>query len=259
MKPVRTILAFCLFFSILQPLTAQQISHGGIIRGDTTQKKIALVFTADEFGDGASFITDVLQKENVKASFFFTGRFYRNRAFTKVISLLKQDGHYLGGHSDQHLLYCDWTKRDSTLVTRDVFRKDLQKNYKAMMKSGISKPEAYYFLPPYEWYNKEIAKWTNAEGLQLINFTPGTLSNADYTTPDMKNYRSSEVILTSIRNYEATKPAGLNGFIMLVHFGTDPKRTDKLYHRLPELITYLKGKGYALVRVDQLTMPVIPQ
>lgn len=241
-----------LFFSMLQQLSAQQIIHGAIVRGDTTQKKLAIVFTADEFGDGAAIITGTLQKEKVKASFFFTGRFYRNKIFAKAIRQLKMDGHYLGAHSDQHLLYCDWTKRDSTLVTRDVFRKDLQKNYAAMQKSGISKSEAPYFLPPYEWYNQEIARWTAGEGLQLINFTHGTLSTADYTTPDMKNYRSSEAILQSIRQYEASRPAGLNGFILLVHFGTDPKRTDKLYRRLPELITYLKDKGYDLVRVDQL-------
>ncbi|MGN6419057.1 MAG: polysaccharide deacetylase family protein [Pseudobacter sp.] len=255
MMTPRIILVFCLFFLMLQQLVAQQFVHGAIVRGDTAQRKMAIVFTADEFGDGAEIITETLQKQKVKASFFFTGRFYRNKSFTKAIRQLKLDGHYLGGHSDKHLLYNDWTRRDSTLVTRHQFRKDLQRNYAAMKKFGISKLTAHYFLPPYEWYNQEIADWTSAEGLQLINFTHGTLSNADYTTPEMKNYRSSEVILQSIMQYDTSGTAGLNGFILLVHFGTDPKRTDKLYHRLPELIAYLKNKGYALVRVDQLGLP----
>lgn len=257
MKPVRIILVLSLLFSMLQQLTAQQLLHGAIVRGDTTQKKLAIVFTADEFGDGAAIITETLQKEKVHASFFFTGRFYRNKSYTKAIRQLKLHGHYLGGHSDQHLLYNDWTKRDSTLVTQNEFRKDLQRNYAAMKKFGITKAAAHYFLPPYEWYNREIASWTSAEGLQLINFTHGTLSNADYTTPEMKNYRSSEVILQSIRQYEASRPAGLNGFILLVHFGTDPKRTDKLYRRLPELITFLKSKGYELVRADELGLSAV--
>lgn len=237
---------------------AQQTVHGAIVRADTTQKKMAIVFTADEFGDGADIITDALKKENVKASFFFTGRFYRNKAFTKKIERLKSDGHYLGPHSDQHLLYCDWKKRDSTLVTQQQFRKDLRKNYAAMKKFGITKSDAHFFLPPYEWYNKEIARWTAAEQLQLINFTGGTLSNADYTTPDMKNYRSSDEILQSVRQYESQRPAGLNGFMLLLHFGTDPKRTDKLYRRLPELLQFLKSKGYELVTVDQLNF-VLPK
>lgn len=250
-----SLVSLALMLTMSLTSVAQQIVHGAIVRADTTQKKIAIVFTADEFGDGADIITDALKKEGVKASFFFTGRFYRNKTFTKKIAQLKADGHYLGPHSDQHLLYCDWKKRDSTLVTQQQFRKDLRKNYAAMKKFGISKSDAHFFLPPYEWYNKEIARWTAAENLQLINFTGGTLSNADYTTPDMKNYRSSEDILQSVWQYESQRPAGLNGFLLLLHFGTDPKRTDKLYRRLPELLQFLKAKGYELVSVDQLNFP----
>lgn len=254
MKIIRTsVLFFLLVISV--NVFAQQIVQGAIVRADSTQKKMALVFTADEFGDGADIITHALKKENVKASFFFTGRFYRNKLFTKAITQLKADGHYLGPHSDQHLLYADWSKRDSTLVTRAAFQKDLRKNYASMKKFGITKSDAHFFLPPYEWYNKQIADWTAAEGLQLINFTPGTISHADYTTPDMKNYRSSDEIFQSVWNYESQKPAGLNGFMLLLHFGTDAKRTDKLYRRLPELIQFLKSKGYELVTVNQLSFP----
>ena len=105
-------------------------------------------------------------------------------------------------------------------------------------------------MPPYEWYNDSIAAWTKQASLQLINFTPGTLSNADYTTPDMKNYRKSENIYKSIIGYEQAR--GLHGFILLLHMGTHVKRTDKMYHRLGELVDYLKQKGYQLVRVDDL-------
>jgi peptidoglycan/xylan/chitin deacetylase (PgdA/CDA1 family) len=107
-------------------------------------------------------------------------------------------------------------------------------------------------LPPYEWYNDTIAAWTKELGLQLINFTPGTRSTADYTTPEMKNYQSSEAIYNSIINYEQSKPSGLNGFLLLLHIGTDPKRTDKFYKCLPELIKYLKARGYQFQTVEQL-------
>jgi hypothetical protein len=39
------------------------ISYGGIIRGDTTMKKIALVFTGDEFADGGDNIAHELKKK----------------------------------------------------------------------------------------------------------------------------------------------------------------------------------------------------
>ena len=57
-----------------------------------------------------------------------------------------------------------------------------------------------------------------------------------------KNYRSSDMIYNSIINYEQSKPAGLNGFILLLHIGTDPKRTDKFYKSLPGLLKYFKAK-----------------
>ncbi len=231
--------------------TLKTFDHGAIVRADQNKKQIALAFTADEFGDGGNIIFDVLQKHNVKASFFFTGRFYRNAVYKNVISKLKQQGHYLGPHSDQHLLYCDWTKRDSLLVTKNQFTEDLNTSLKSIEKYGVKRSAIKYFIPPYEWYNDSIAKWTKQMGIQLINYSPGTKSTADYTTPDMKNYRTSQEIYQSILDKEKDV-YGLNGFILLVHFGTDPKRTDKFYNRLDELLSALKQKKYTFTLIPEL-------
>jgi peptidoglycan/xylan/chitin deacetylase (PgdA/CDA1 family) len=150
------------------------------------------------------------------------------------------------------LLYCDWTKRDSLLVTKSQFSTDLLRNYAKMKGFGINKKDAMYFLPPYEWYNDTIAEWTKELQLQLINYTPGTLTHADYTTPSMKNYRSSETILNSVYKYEREHAAGLNGFILLMHIGAGPERTDKLHNRLSELLNWLKQKNYHAVPINKL-------
>ena len=228
-------------------------SQGAIIRGDNTKKEIALVFTGDEFADGAEVIGKTLRDQKTLASFFFTGNFYRNPDFKKAIIKLAADGHYLGAHSDKHLLYADWAKRDSLLVTENQFKKDLRDNYKLMATLGIKKDNAKYFLPPYEWYNKQIVNWTKQEGLTLINFTPGTRTPADYTYPGMgARYLSAEAIYNSVLIYEKKDPNGLNGFILLVHIGTDPRRTDKFYSRLGELLSELSRKGYRFTRIDKL-------
>lgn len=193
-----------------------------------------------------------MKQHGVKASFFLTGRFYRNPAFKGIIQRLHRDGHYLGAHGHGHLLYNDWSRRDSLLVTRDSFTRDLQRNYDAMAAYGIKREEARYFLPPYEWYNDTIAQWTEAMGLQLVNYTPGTLSHGDYTTPAMKNYRPSDTIFRSIQRYEQRAPAGLNGFVLLLHIGTEKTRTDKFYKQLPQLLGWLRKEGYRAVRIDEL-------
>jgi len=223
---------------------------GAVIRTDRTKKEIHLAFTGHEFADGGTVIRKVLNKHKIKGMFFFTGDFYRNPQNSGLIYSLKKEGHYLGAHSDKHLLYADWTKRDSLLVTREQFENDLKANYAEMAKFGITKDEALKFMPPYEWYNEEVNGWTNALGLTLINYTPGTSSNADYTTPDMKNYLDSEKIYNKILDYEKSNRYGLNGFVLLSHIGTHPDRTDKFYNKLDQLINVLKSRGYKFNIMD---------
>lgn len=217
---------------------------GALERMDTSQKKIYLAFTGHEYNDGGKKIRKTLKRFNVQAHFFFTGDFYRTKSNKKLIHRLKNDGHYLGPHSDKHLLYVSWENRDSLLIDKAEFLKDVLDNYHAMEKYGIKRGEAEYFMPPYEWYNQQIANWTEELGLILVNFTPGTRSNADYTTPEMKNYISSEMIFEQILTYEEKSSSGLNGFILLIHLGTHPSRTDKFYDKLPKLIRALREKGY---------------
>ena len=121
-----------------------------------------------------------------------------------------------------------------------------------MAQHGIDVKKATYFLPPYEWYNDTISAWTKELKLQLINFTPGTRSHADYTTLSDKNYRGSEEIYQSIINFEEKNSSGLNGFLLLMHIGAGPNRVDKFYKHLPALLRYLKAKGYHFQTVDQL-------
>jgi endoglucanase len=226
-------------------------NYGAIIRGDTCKKQMAIVFTGDEFADGSERIIKTLARHKIKASFFLTGNFYRNPDFKSIIKRLKKDGHYLGAHSDKHLQYNDWTKRDSLLVSETEFKNDLQANYEVMKSFGISQSDAVYFIPPYEWYNKTIAEWAKDLGLALVNFSPGTRSTADYTYPEMgSRYRSSGEIYKSIFDYESKN--NLNGFILLVHIGTDPGRTDKFYFMLDTMLTDLKKKGYTFLRINEL-------
>ena len=214
---------------------------GGIIRTDPSVKHIDFVFTAADKADGAERIISTLRKYNIKGGFFFTGEFFE--MYPDVVRRLVAEGHYVGSHSYGHLLYAPWGNRDSLLVTKQEFEEDIFKSYKVLRKFGIT--DAPYFIPPYEHYNATISSWARQLGLQVINYTPGTITNGDYTTPEMKRYFSSKEILGRIWEYERTDPNGLNGHIMLIHFGTDPARTDKFYDKLPGLIRELRRKGYS--------------
>ncbi len=63
---------------------------------------------------------------------------------------------------------------------------------------------------------------------------------------------SSKFIYDKIMEVE--KKEGLNGHLMLIHFGTDDRRTDKFYNGyLDKMIKTLKRKGYTFVPVLEAT------
>ncbi|MCB0568642.1 MAG: polysaccharide deacetylase family protein [Phaeodactylibacter sp.] len=243
------IILFCLFSL---HLNAQQNRvfdrYGAITRGDTSQRRLYLIFTGHEYAEGGGLLCRTLKKEKVPGAFFFTGDFCRR--YPRLVRKLKRRGFYVGPHSDKHLLYNDWAVRDSLLVSRDAFLADIRQNLATLSGLGIPQGEARWFIPPYEWYNRAIVEWCEAEGLRLFNFTPGTLSNADYTTDGSPNYRSSAEIYQSIVRYESTHQNGLNGFFLLSHIGAGPGRKDKFYKHIRPLIRELKARGYGFGQME---------
>ncbi|MGN0004246.1 MAG: polysaccharide deacetylase family protein [Sphingobacterium composti] len=222
---------------------------GAVVRGNPGERNVSLVFTGDEFRDGLPHISEVLEKKNIKGAFFVTGKFIEDKKSAKLLTRLSRKGHLIGPHSDQHLLYSPWENRDSMLVSKSEFVNDLEKNVERLEKIGIKSGDI--FIAPYEWYNKKIVDWSAEIGFEVYNFTPGLRTPADYTYPEMGvRYMSSDKILDQLYNYE--KENGLNGFIILIHIGTDKRRTDKLYYRLEKIIDDLQSKNYNFVPLTKL-------
>ncbi|MEI8040923.1 MAG: polysaccharide deacetylase family protein [Verrucomicrobiota bacterium] len=229
-----------------------ELREGGIVRGPTLSRRLAIVFTGHSYAEGGETILNELARHKGKGSFFFTGDFLTNAGFRPLIQRIVAEGHYLGPHSDKHVLYCPWEGPKKTLVTRAEFQADLESNLRKIERFGVKGSQIPYFLPPYEHYNREIVDWAGGMGLTLVNYTPGTRSNADYTGEAGKNFVSSRIIFDSIVAREGKDPHGLNGFLLLVHIGSGPGRVDKFHARFGELLDYLGGKGYRFVRVDEL-------
>lgn len=248
---ISVFVSLCLFYSAIVRAGNVQIQDGTIIRGPVDQKRLALVFTAHTFGEEGDQILAELSRHHAQASFFLTGGFLANPAFAPLVSRIMRDGHYLGPHSDKHLLYADWNDHH-LLVTQQQFRDDLEENLKKIEKLGIARAAIRYFLPAYEQSNSTIAKWSSQMGLTLVNYTPGTRSNADYTGESDKNFVSSQTIFNSIVAREQSDPHGLNGFILLLHLGAGPSRKDKFAHDFGLLLDYLAARGYRFVRIDEL-------
>jgi peptidoglycan/xylan/chitin deacetylase (PgdA/CDA1 family) len=225
--------------------------HGGIVRGDRTRKQLALVFTGGDYGEGTASILDTLRAEKVPASLFVTGAFLRQPDLARLLQRAAREGHYIGPHSDRHLLYATWEKREDSIVREQDFKQDLKKNIADLRRLGaLQNGKRIFFIPPFEWFNQDQVNWAKQMNVTLFNFSPGSGSNRDYLPESDKRFVSSRQILNDILAYEKKSPDGLNGFILLLHLGAD--RRDKMHLRLPELIRELRTRGYEFVRIDKL-------
>jgi hypothetical protein len=152
MRRMTILVLLCLSQFSAVPATTQvgqkdhQIIAGAIVRGSLDERKIALVFTAHEFAESGEIILDQLARHRAKASFFFTGDFLDDKEHASLIRRVVADGHYLGPHSDKHLLYCGWNAERKTLLTRDEFRADVQANLAKIERVGIQPADIRYFL-----------------------------------------------------------------------------------------------------------------
>ena len=159
-------------------------------------------------------------------------------------------GHYVGPHSDGHLLYAPWEDREKSLVSRERFQADLYRNLAEIGELGVNRSEPVYFVPPYEWHNADHAEWAKELGCQMINFTSGTGSNRDYAPEGHEAFVPTKELIQDVLDYEQRSDSGLNGHLLLLHLGTT--RKDKVYAKLGELIEELVAREYSIVRVDKL-------
>lgn len=218
-------------------------AHDVFVRLDTLKPEIYFIFSADSMFEGAPVALDALQQRNLKASFFFTGNFLRDTVHTPLIRHIISQGHYVGPHSDRHILLADWKRNRPSLVTPDSLADDLRANFAELARFGITPDAVPFALPPYEWCNSQQAHTYRALGLVPLNPTPEIETYRDYTTPDMAEYWSAEQMLDQLFSYEEAH--NLNGAIIIIHLGTQDARTDKLYHHLPAILDTLISRGYA--------------
>jgi endoglucanase len=231
-----------------------EIKDGAVIRGDSAQKKVAIVFLGSRNGNGATAIRQILAKEKLHASFFVSSDYAKRNA--ALVKQLRAGGHYIGASGNP---VCDQPGCDNA-ISKDAVTAGILENYDALKPFGITLKNAPVLLPFTEKYNADLSTWANYYALTLINHTPGTLSMADNILPGMRGYAGSDIIFQTIMSKARQMPYGINGYFLVLHTDADPLRTDKFYMLLPLLLQELKAEGYQFLRVDEilgLKVPVV--
>ena len=189
-----------------------------------TEKKISISFDAAWGAEDFPKIMEILDKHQVKATFFMTGEWVEK--YPDCVKTLVEKGHDLGNHSATHP---DMTK----------LSKEQQKNQIMQVHNAVKELTGYemeLFRPPYGAYSNDVIRSCYEVGYFPIQWDVDSLDWKDLSAAD---------IIKKVCKHKSLGP----GSIILCHNGA--KHTAEA---LDEMLTNLKEQGYELVPISELIM-----
>lgn len=188
----------------------------------TDKKQIALTFDGAWGNEDTSTLLDILERQNVTATFFFTGGWISK--YPDDVKTILAKGHEVGNHSENH-------KQMSTL-SKEQCKDEIQKVHDKFKE--LTSLDMTIFRPPFGDYDDTVIEAANELGYHVIQW--------DVDSLDWKDY-GCESILHTVTNH---KHLG-NGSIILMHNGAKYTKD-----ALEEMIICLKEQGYEFVKVSDL-------
>lgn len=189
---------------------------------ETEKKQVALSFDATWGNEYTKDILEILDKHDIKATFFLTGDWVEK--YPEDVKQIGALGHDIGNHSENH-------KAMSQLSKEECRKEIMSVHDKVKALTGM---EMRLFRAPYGDYNDQLIKTAKACGYKVIQWSVDSL--------DWKDYGAESVIKTVLKNPELK-----NGAIILMHNGA--KDTDEA---LEAVVSGLRNQGYEIVPVSEL-------
>ncbi len=192
-----------------------------VCKGETGKKEIAISFDDGPAINYTPAILQVLNNENVKATFFCIGN--RIAGNENILKQMHADGHIIGNHSYSHHFWFD-------LYSAKKMQGDLkQMDAETERVTGL-KPKL--FRPPYGVTNPNVKK---------------AIINGGYT-PVGWSVRSMDTVMKDEKKLLAKINSGIQqGAVFLFH---DTSKTT--LNVLPEFLQEVKKRGYNIVPLDKL-------
>ncbi|MBM7542120.1 delta-lactam-biosynthetic de-N-acetylase [Amphibacillus cookii] len=200
--------------------------YGGYYIDDSEEKNIYLTFDNGYEAGYTAGILDVLQEEQVPATFFVTGHYVRSEP--ELIKRMVAEGHLLGNHSYHH--------PDSTGLTKPDFEKELTDLDRAVEKiTGIDKLQ--YFRPPGGTFNEDTIKWASELGYIHVFWS---LAFVDWHSEQKKGWESA---------YQQVEKQLHPGAIILLHTVSEDNAK-----ALVHMIKTFREQGYTFKSLDDLVI-----
>ena len=219
-------LLFVMCFVGLGQTCAAEVYFGSTLRKipvygvDTEEKVVAISFDAAWGADKTRGIIDIINKYEIKATFFLVG-FWINK-YQEEVKLISENGIEIGNHSDNHL-------KMSTL-SEDEIRKEIVTVNESLKK--ITGKDVKFFRPPFGDYNDKLINVLESLNMTTIQWSVDSL--------DWKGISGDEITQRVVSRVK-------NGSIILCH-----NNSDHILDALPAIILNLKNKGFKFVTMSEL-------
>lgn len=199
--------------------------YGGLVtKAETTDKVVALTFD-DGPTDNTDEILSILKEEDVKATFFVTGREIEENF--EEAKKLAEAGHELGNHSYSH--------KRMVLKTPSFIKKEIEKTDELIRKAGYK--GTIQFRPPYGKKLIGLPRYLDKHDRKTILWNLEPDSYPEIAT-------DSEKIVKHVN--EKIKP----GSIILLHVMYDSR--EESMKSVRGIIKDLKAQGYTFQTVSEM-------
>lgn len=199
-------------------------------------KRVFLTFDDGPSKDVTPHILDILDKYNIKATFFVLGN--RVKMYPDIVKQEYEAGHYIANHGYSH-------KYSSIYKNVDSILKEYNKTEQAIREAlgDETYSSSLFRFPggskggPYEKIKKKARKELKEYGIAYLDWSA--------LTYDSEGAKTKKEILSNLKE----TINGWNNVVILMHDAADKKIT---YETLEDVIKYLKKEGYEFKNIYDL-------
>ncbi|QOY37824.1 polysaccharide deacetylase family protein [Anaerobacillus isosaccharinicus] len=202
------------------------IKPNTIIKGERTEKLVALTFDDGPESFYTPQILDILKEKGVPATFFVMGK--QIEAFPEEMKRIVNENHGIGNHT--------WNHPNLRRVWTATVREEILATQKEMERVVGRKPDI--FRPPFGSISKSDIAVLNELGMRNIMWSVDTL--------DWSGLTGDEIL--EIVHRDITP----GGIILQHNFQSNARLLDGTVEALPKIIDELRAKGYKFVTVQTL-------
>ncbi|KAF9576348.1 hypothetical protein EC968_009322 [Mortierella alpina] len=188
---------------------------------------LAITFDDGPF-DYTGELLDLLNRENIKATFFMNGKNIGDiTEFESVVKRAFDEGHHVASHT--------WDHKDLSQMSEGGVRREMTRLDETFLRILGVRP--VYMRPPFGYLNSAAEHYLASNGYKVVTWS--------IDTNDWRHPRDIQASMEFYRDQLSDSDAHGRGFIALQH----DTKADTVRRLVPAVIKYARQQGFEMVTV----------